>query len=73
MISDFDETLLRNFINEKDFYNIELLKKIKNNEKLNKEEYKIFFLKMYKNIRALNKGTFSVSPLHYKINELFCD
>ena len=73
LISDFDETLLRNFINEKDFYNIELLKKIKNNEKLNKEEYKIFFLKMYKNIRALNKGTFSVSPLHYKINELFCD
>jgi translation elongation factor EF-G len=73
LISGFDETLLKKFINEKDFYNIELLKKIKNNEKLNKEEYKIFFLKMYRNIRALNKGTFGVSPLHYKINELFCD
>jgi translation elongation factor EF-G len=73
LISGFDETLLKKFINEKDFYNIELLKKIKNNEKLNKEEYKLFFLKMYRNIRALNKGTFGVSPLHYKINELFCD
>lgn len=73
LMSEFDETLLKNFVNEKDFYNIELLKKIKNNERLNKEEYRIFFLKMYRNIRTIDKGAFSVSPLNYKINELFCD